>query len=164
MVCAYLTILLTVAIVIASFMQPWTYQWSAYTLNDPIRLTLPPAALLYAPILALGWQVLLLSGAWFMLGLTVLVGSLAFKDEKWGFGVGMLLNLGSVIAWHIEFPAPLSLLPLNYHMILGTHAFGDLQSGYPSLTLSYLYWITWIAALLLVGWWLSMRHDFLRKG
>lgn len=163
LVCVYLIMVSSAALLIANFMLPWAASWSEYTLHDPIRITLPPTALYSGPATILILQIMLLGMGWFSLGLVVLVGSLMLKDEKWGFGLGMLLNLCSIIALHADIPAPLSTLPINYHLVVGTHAFGDLQSDYPTLTVSFTYWGLWMVAIPIVGWRLSKRHDVLRK-
>jgi hypothetical protein len=164
LVCAYLLLLIGPVVAIATFSLPWEHTWSQPTLSEPIKLSLPPGVFAYTPASAFGWLVCLLAMGWLSLGLLVLVGSQIFRDEKWGFGIGMLINLSGVIALHSQIAAPYDWLFINYHIILGTHAFGDAQSPYPSLAASCLYWATWIGVLLMVGWQSSKRRDFLRKG
>jgi hypothetical protein len=104
----------------------------------------------------------LLALGWFCLGLAVLVGGRVLGSARWGFVVGLLINLSAIVLVHTYVPSPYDSLFVNYHMMFGSHAFGDSAPEYPSIATSLLYWLLWIVVLFPSGWWLNARHDFLR--
>jgi hypothetical protein len=161
-VCVYLVLICSVGYILASFLFPWQSSWSSYAFTDPTRISLPPVALSYTPIYVFGWLVILLLGWWLSLGFIMLLVA-QLLDAKWSFGCGMLLNLSAVIVFNTGISAPFNRWFMVYHFMLGTHAFGDPQSPYPSLVQSCVYWSIWLMMTSITGWWVSRRQDFLRK-
>jgi hypothetical protein len=47
--------------------------------------------------------------------------------------------------------------------LLNLHAFRDMPSEYPSLMTSIYYWIFWFVILMIVGYKLSLKKDFLLR-
>mgnify|MGYP001773542108 CR=1 FL=1 len=158
----YLGVLVAVAMSMASFVLPWESGWSAKTVQYPIETYLPPEALTFAPGAAFGMLVVLLGLGWFCLGLAVVVGGRVFGSARWGFMIGLLINMSAIFLVHTYVPPPYDSFFVNYHMMFTYHAFGDSTSEYPSIATSLLYWLVWIIVLFPSGWWLNARHDFLR--
>lgn len=159
----YVLLLAGLTATIASLILPWQLHWSEYVRHDPSQISLTPAVLSRAPLRASGEMFMLMMLGWFSLGLVVLVVGQLFRSVVVGFGAGMLLNLVAIILFHTFLDAPYDRLFINYHLLFSLHAFGELQSPYPALSSSYLYWLVWIAVLLPSGWQLTRRQDFLRK-
>lgn len=159
----FVLLLAGVAAVLGSLMLPWQLGWSQYARHDPSKISLMPAVLSMAPLRATGELLLLTALGWFSLGLVVLVVGQLFRNPVAGFGAGMLIDLVAIILFHTAPAPPYDRLFINQHLLFSLHAFGQPQSPYPSLISSYLYWLMWIAALLLIGLQLTRRHDVLRK-
>lgn len=159
----YVSVLAGVTGAIVSLVLPWQNQWSQHTVQQPQEMYLPSAALTFPPVHAFSLLLLLLALGWFSLGLMVLVGGRLLGNARWGFGIGLLITLSNAIVLHTFIPPPYSNIFINHHLLFIYHAFGDSTSAYPSLALSLLYWLMWMVVLFPAGWWLHVRHNFLRS-
>jgi hypothetical protein len=159
----YLGMLVGVVVAIASCVLPWENQWSAKTVQYPAEIYLPSTALAFSPGYAFSLLLLLLAMGWFCVGLSVLISAHLLGSARWGFTVGLLINLSGIITLHEFIPDSYSTWLWVSHLLLGWHDFGDSASAYPSIATSLMYWFVWIMFMFFTGWWLNARHDFLRE-
>ena len=77
---------------------------------------------------------------WGSLGVLVLLGILAFKSARWGFSIGLAINLAGLIIHRSGMSGVWTYISIGNHLMLAYHSFGDSTSHYPALILSYAYW------------------------
>jgi len=161
-VLAYTVVMVGTMLIIAGINLPWENAWSDGAHTFSTEWNIYPALFQQDPFQALGQTLLLLILGWFSFGLLAAVLCLAFRTFVGALLVSMALNFAGLIMLLRPLPAPLDSLSFQYHLLMNYHAFGDPSSPYPSLLLSFVYWVVVVSLLVMGGRWLSARQDFLR--
>lgn len=91
------------------------------------------------------------------------MGILAFKSARWGFSIGLAINLAGLIIHRSEMSGVWTYISISNHLLLTYHSFGDSTSHYPALMLSYAYWGVWIVVVFIAGMYLACYQDFVRR-
>jgi len=149
--------------IVATFVLPWENTWSQAALQYPMEFYLNPEALTLTSISAIRWLLLLLSLGWFGMGLLVMCFTLLSNHHLVGFTAGVLVNFSGLVALKADLPLPYSYLSIHQHLLFNLHSFGDVTTQYPTLPTSIYYWVLWCAILLIVGFWLAYKQDFMQR-
>jgi len=163
-VVAFVFISVGIVSAVASFVLPWQNAWSEAASRLPLEFFIVPPVLAMKPATAFGQLLFLLGAGWLCLGLLTLVITQIARYPLWGFIAAISTNLISLIALRNDVRPPYSFIFIHQHLLFNYHSFGSLETPYPPMIASVLYWVILIALFFVVGWWLSLRRDFIRMG
>lgn len=163
-VVVYVFINVGIVSAVASFVLPWKNAWSEAAAQLPLEFFIVPPVLQMKPALAFGQLLFLLGAGWLCLGLLTLVVAQIARYPLWGFIMAVSINLISLIALRNDVRPPYSFVFIHQHLLFNYHSFGNMDTPYPPMFASVLYWGILIALFLGSGWWLSLRRDFIRLG
>lgn len=159
----YILLLVFGSFVIFGSVFRWSDSWSAFAANNPSDIYIVPEITNIHPYLAFLCLLSLLLLGWVSLGILVLLCILAFKSARWGFSVGLAINLAGLVIHRSEVTGVWTYMSIGNHLLFAYHSFGDRTSHYPSLMLSYVYWGVWIVIVFIAGMYLARYQDFVRR-
>jgi hypothetical protein len=97
------------------------------------------------------------------MGLLVMCFTLLSNHNLVGFIAGVFANFSGLVALRANLPLPYAYLSIHQHLLFNLHSFGGVTTQYPSLRVSVFYWILWCVVLLIVGFKLANKKDFLQR-
>lgn len=98
----YILLLVLGSFVLFGSIFQWSDGWSSFAVNNPSDIYIVREITHYHPYFVFLCLLSLLFLGWVSLGVLVLLGILAFKSARWGFSIGLAINLAGLIIHRSE--------------------------------------------------------------